>query len=162
MFVSDSGQCNPQVCCCTGYIGWLTVCSRNLITGLTSAPSPRVDISSTCKIGQKLGVSLPLLACSHSAWPSRLLYRRGRNSRRDLRIALYLPNYFLPLEYLIKILQAPLISSVCTEIPQSLQSFILWVQQHLDKVGIKFFLLFKAEAMSLNIAGRKNPCFQLK
>ena len=39
--------------------------------------SPRVHISSTCKVGQKLGVSLPLLTCSPSAWPSRLLYRRG-------------------------------------------------------------------------------------
>jgi hypothetical protein len=38
----------------------------NLITGLTSAASPRVDISSTCKVGQKLGVSLPLLTCSPS------------------------------------------------------------------------------------------------
>jgi hypothetical protein len=43
------------------------VCGRNLITGLTSAASPRVDISSTCKVGQKLGVSLPLLTCSPSA-----------------------------------------------------------------------------------------------
>jgi hypothetical protein len=34
------------------------VCGRNLITGLTSAASPRVDISSTCKVGQKIGVSL--------------------------------------------------------------------------------------------------------
>ena len=65
------------------------VCGRNLIIGSTSAASPRVDISSTCKLGQKLGVSLPLLTCSPSAWPSRLLYRRGRKSRRDLRITLY-------------------------------------------------------------------------
>jgi hypothetical protein len=43
------------------------VCGRNLITGFTRAASPRVDISSTCKVGQKLGVSLPLLACSPSA-----------------------------------------------------------------------------------------------
>ena len=43
------------------------VSGRNLITGLTSAASPRVDISSTCKVGQKLGVSLPLLTCSPSA-----------------------------------------------------------------------------------------------
>jgi hypothetical protein len=35
------------------------LCGRNLITGLTSAASPRVDISSTCKVGQKLGVSPP-------------------------------------------------------------------------------------------------------
>ena len=68
------------------------VCGRNLITALTSAASPRVDISSTCKSGQKVGVSLPLLTCSPSAWPSRLLYRRGRKSRRDLWITLYLPS----------------------------------------------------------------------
>ena len=37
----------------------LHVYDRNLITGMTSAASPRVDISSTCKVGQKLGVSLP-------------------------------------------------------------------------------------------------------
>jgi len=45
----------------------LHVCAKNLFTGLTSAASPRVDISSTCKVGQKLGVSLPLLTCSPSA-----------------------------------------------------------------------------------------------
>ena len=66
------------------------VCGWNLITGLTSAASPRVDISSTCKVGQKLGVSLPLLTCPPLAWPSWLLYRRGRKSRRDLWITLYL------------------------------------------------------------------------
>jgi len=59
-----------------------------LITGLTSAVSPRVDVPSTCKVGHKLGVSLPLLTCSRSAWPSQLLYRRDRKSRRDLRITL--------------------------------------------------------------------------
>ena len=64
-------------------------CGRNFITGLTSAASPRVDISNTCKVEQKLGVSLPLLTCSPSAWPSRLLYRRGRKSRWDLWITLY-------------------------------------------------------------------------
>jgi hypothetical protein len=48
-----------------------------------------VDISSTCKVGQNVGVSLPLLTCSPSAWPSRLLYRRGRKSRRYLWITLY-------------------------------------------------------------------------
>jgi len=56
------------------------VCGRNLITGLTSAATPRVDISSTCKVVQKLGVYLPLLTCSPSAWPSQLLYRRGLKS----------------------------------------------------------------------------------
>ena len=45
----------------------LHVCGRNSITGLTSAASPRVDMSSTCKAGQKLGVSLPLLTPSPSA-----------------------------------------------------------------------------------------------
>ena len=43
------------------------VWGRNLITGLTSAASPRVDISGTCKVAQKLGVYLPLLTCSPSA-----------------------------------------------------------------------------------------------
>jgi hypothetical protein len=66
------------------------MCGRNLIRGLTSATSPRVDISSTCKVGQKFGVSLPLLRYSPSAWPSLLLYRRGRKSLRDLWITLYL------------------------------------------------------------------------
>jgi hypothetical protein len=37
------------------------------LPNLTSAASPRVDISSTCKVGQKLGVSLPLLTYSASA-----------------------------------------------------------------------------------------------
>ena len=72
-------------------------CGRNLITGMTSAPSPRVDISSTCKVEQKIGVSLSLslslLTCSPSAWPSHLLYRRGRKSRRDLWITLYCCGY---------------------------------------------------------------------
>ena len=65
------------------------VCGRNLITGLTTVTSPKVDISSTCKVGQNLGVSVHLLTCSPSAWPSRLLYRRGRKSRRDLWTTLY-------------------------------------------------------------------------
>jgi hypothetical protein len=43
----------------------------------------------TRQVGQKLGVPLPLLTCSPSAWPSRLLYRRGRKSRRDLWTTLY-------------------------------------------------------------------------
>jgi len=34
-------------------------------------------------------LSLPLLTCSPSAWPSRLLYRRGRKTRRVLWITLY-------------------------------------------------------------------------
>ena len=71
------------------------ICGRNLIIGSTSATSPRVDISSTCKVGQKLGMPLPLLTCSLSAWPSRLLYRRRRKSRRDLWITLYMLVYFV-------------------------------------------------------------------
>ena len=38
-------------------------CRRNLITGLTSAASPKVHISSTCKVGQKLEEILYLLIC---------------------------------------------------------------------------------------------------
>ena len=60
-------------------------CARNVC----QEPS-EVNISSTFKVGQKLGVSLPLLTCSPSAWPSRLLYRRCRKSRRDLWITLYI------------------------------------------------------------------------
>jgi hypothetical protein len=41
----------------------LHLCGRNLITGLTSSATPRVDISSTCKLRQKLEC-LPL--CWHS------------------------------------------------------------------------------------------------
>jgi len=43
----------------------------------------------TYKVGQKLGVSLPLLTCYPSAWPSQLLYLRGRKSWRDIWITLY-------------------------------------------------------------------------
>jgi hypothetical protein len=67
----------------------LHMCGRNLIIGLTSAASPRMAISSACKVGQKLGMSLRLLTCSTSAWPSQVLYRRGRKSRRYLWISLY-------------------------------------------------------------------------
>jgi len=78
-------QCNPHNQVAATHV----TCGSNLITRLTSAASPRVDISSTCKVGQKLGMSLPLLTWSLSAWPSRLLYRGGRKSRRDLWIILY-------------------------------------------------------------------------
>jgi hypothetical protein len=43
----------------------------------------RKDISSTCKLRQKLWVSVPLLTCSPSTWPSWLPYRTGRASWRD-------------------------------------------------------------------------------
>jgi len=53
--------------------------------------SPRVHISSTCKVGQKLGVSLSLLICSFLPCLSWLLRSRARKSRRDLWITLYNP-----------------------------------------------------------------------
>jgi len=53
------------------------------------AASPRVKISSTCKVGQKLGVSLRLSTCSPLALPTRPLYCRGRKSRTDLWFTLY-------------------------------------------------------------------------
>jgi hypothetical protein len=59
------------------------VCGRNLITGLTSAASPRVDISSTCKVGKTWSVS-PSVDMLPFGVTSQLLYRRGRKSRRDL------------------------------------------------------------------------------
>ena len=77
------------------------MCGRNLIRRLTSAASPRVDISNACKrLGQKYGVSLPLLTCSPSAWPPRLLYRRSQRSRRDLWITLYIYIYIYIYIYL--------------------------------------------------------------
>jgi hypothetical protein len=75
------------------YATWFTVCGRNLITGMTSAASPRVHISSTCKVGQKLVMSLPLLTCSPSAWPSRLLYLRGRKSRGTYMYVYFVQEY---------------------------------------------------------------------
>jgi hypothetical protein len=99
--LGDTADVNPAikflshtytVCTCVRalYATWFTVCDRNLIGGLTSAASPMVAISSTCKVRQKFGVVVPLLTCSPSAWPSPLLYRRGRKSQRDLWITLYL------------------------------------------------------------------------
>jgi hypothetical protein len=70
-----------------------SMCGRNLITGLTSTVSPRVNMSNTCKEGQKFVVSLLLLTFSTPhivSWPSWLLYHRVRKSWRDLWITLYL------------------------------------------------------------------------
>ena len=64
---------------CNAHPTMLPAFGMNLITGLTSAASPRVDISSTCKLGQKVGVSLPLMTCSPSACPSRPLYAEVGN-----------------------------------------------------------------------------------
>ena len=73
-------RCQSSSCdtCCN-------VCRRNL----TSAASPRVHISSTCKVGQKLGEILYLLICSFLPCVSWLLRSRVRKSRRDLCITLY-------------------------------------------------------------------------
>ena len=62
----------------------LHMCGRNLITGFTSAASPRVDISSTCKVGQKLivspsvdmlpfGVTIPAIVPQRSEIPEGLI-----------------------------------------------------------------------------------------
>jgi hypothetical protein len=45
-------------------VRFCNVCGKNLITGLKCTASPRVAISSSCKVGQKLGASLPPLTCS--------------------------------------------------------------------------------------------------
>ena len=80
-----SGRCQSSSCdkrC--------NACRRNWITGLTSAASPRVHISSTCTVGQKLGQILYLLICSFLPCLSWLLRSRVRKCRRDLRITLYM------------------------------------------------------------------------
>ena len=61
----------------------LHVCGRNLI-----CPPP-----STYKVGQKIGVSLPPLTCSPSEWPSRLVYHRGRKSRRTYELPCIVPAF---------------------------------------------------------------------
>ena len=58
--LGDAADFNPVI----KFLPLTCVCGRNLITGLTSAASPRLDISSTSKVEQKLGVSLLLLTCS--------------------------------------------------------------------------------------------------
>ena len=64
-------------------------CRRNLITGLTSAASPRVYISSSCKFGQKLGEILYPLICFFMPCLSCLLRSQFPKSWRDLWITLY-------------------------------------------------------------------------
>ena len=91
--LADAADVNPVI---KFLSHMLHVCGRNFITGFTSAASSRVDISSTCKVGEKYGVSLPLLTCSPSAWPCRLLYRSGRKSRKDLWITLYYVAQIMP------------------------------------------------------------------
>ena len=64
--------------------------SQELDYRIDTAVSPRVHISSTCKVGQKLGELLYLLICSFLPCLSWLLRSRVRKSRRDLRITLYI------------------------------------------------------------------------
>jgi hypothetical protein len=70
---------------------------RNLRTRLRNNQDrhSRKEHINTCKVGQKLGVSVPLLTCFPSAWPSRLVYRRGRKSRRDLWISRYIYRLYI-------------------------------------------------------------------
>jgi hypothetical protein len=75
----------------------LHVCGRNLITGLTSATSPRVDISSTCTVGQKLGVSLPLLTCFPLAWPSHYCTTEVGNPRGTYELPCITPHVCIKL-----------------------------------------------------------------
>jgi hypothetical protein len=96
--------------------------------------SPRVDISSTSKVGQKLGVSLPLLTCSPSAWPSQLLYCRGQNSQRNLWITLY---FYEQLEQR-KIANSALHDSVRTLSRRSLLSVCPTVLRYTCKCNFKY------------------------
>jgi hypothetical protein len=54
---------------------------------------PTLQVLDMCTLGDAADVNPVikfLLTCSLSAWPSRLLYRRGRKSRNDLWITLYI------------------------------------------------------------------------
>jgi len=61
----------------------------DLITGLTSSAPPRLHISSSCKVGQKLGEILYPLICFFLPCLSCLLRSQFSKSRRDLWITLY-------------------------------------------------------------------------
>jgi hypothetical protein len=81
-------------------------CARNVCQVLNMSPS--VDLLSTCKVGQKFWVSLPLLTCSHSVWPSQLLYHRCQKSWRDLWITLFERFFMKPVSVVKKDLIVPL------------------------------------------------------
>jgi hypothetical protein len=51
-------------------------------------------ISSTCKVGQKLGVSLPLLTCSRSAWPSHTVPQRLEIPEGLMNYPVYIQAWF--------------------------------------------------------------------
>jgi hypothetical protein len=74
---------------------FLFPCPRHVSSGLPHPPS-----GETCKYAtapsthkKKLEEILYLFICSPSARPSRLLYRRGGKSRRDLWITMYINNH---------------------------------------------------------------------
>jgi hypothetical protein len=80
------------------------VIHKSLLSFRTRLPNnqdrhSRKQLSSTCKVGQTPGVFLPLLTCPPSVWPPRLVYCRGRKSRRDLRITLYKCSDISPCQY---------------------------------------------------------------
>ena len=50
--LGDAAYVNPVI---KFLLHTLQVCGRDLIIGFTSAALPRLDISSACKVGQKLG-----------------------------------------------------------------------------------------------------------
>ena len=67
-------------------------CRRKLIIGLTSAASPSVHRSSTCKVGQKLGGSLLLLTCFFLlclSWLLQLVSSSFTTNTDDVKIKFY-------------------------------------------------------------------------
>jgi hypothetical protein len=65
-----------------------SLCRRNLITGLAFTASKKMHISKTCNVGQKHGVSLPLLTCSFLPCLSWLLCSQVRKSQRVIHKSL--------------------------------------------------------------------------
>ena len=78
--LGDAADVNPVI----KFLPHVALCGRNLITGLISAASPRLDISSTCKVEQKFwsvstsvdllpfGVTIPATVLQRSEIPERL------------------------------------------------------------------------------------------
>jgi hypothetical protein len=74
------------------YTGWFVSPSgtSELCCTTTKTDTAERSISIGREYLQFFLMSLPMLTCSPSAWPSRLLYCRGRKSRRGLWITLYI------------------------------------------------------------------------
>ena len=126
-------SCNP--------VPATSVATRVAGTGLTSAASPRVHISSTCKVGQKLGEILYLSICSFLPCLSWLLRSRVRKSRRDLWITLYIYKCKLLHNFtrLILLFQG----SYCATVPESIWTgpcWQLWVRAFLYHSSSAWFL----------------------